>query len=329
LYHSGNADQVKNRGQKQEKSKPAALKPKAAAPHQRLHRPPDSDGHESSTSITCETRIDVCEIQYTGPDNAGMTYEPIRTVKPEEAELKKKQVELSELKSKLADRELFLTNLRAELLVFERKYVKVVGQRYAELDEIEAKIAEHAARAHPKDRHAQDFAAQARSQADNSRTNVESSLALGGADSVPPRSQTLRNLYREVAKRIHPDLATDNEDRLRRQKLMAEANRAFEEGDEARLRRILDEYESSPEAVKGEGAAADLIRVIRKIAQANRRLVEIEKEVTHLEKSELFELRGRVDEAAAEGRDLLREMAEGSDAQIAVSRERLKTIYGR
>jgi DnaJ-domain-containing protein 1 len=69
-----------------------------------------------------------------------------------------------------------------------------------------------------------------------------------------------------VAKRIHPDLATDSEDRLRRQILMAEANRAFEEGDEDRLRRILHEYEASPDAVKGDGAGADLIRAIRKIA---------------------------------------------------------------
>jgi hypothetical protein len=258
-----------------------------------------------------------------------MTNEPVRTVKPEEEELKKKQAELSELESKLADRELFLANLRVELSAFERNYVKLVGQRYAELDDIEAKIAERVARAHPQDRPAQDFAAHARSQADTSRANVENSLASSAADSVPPRSQTLKNLYREVAKRIHPDLATDSEDRLKRQKLMAEANRAFEEGDEAGLRRILDEYESSPEAVKGEGAAADLIRVIRKIAQVNRRLLEIEKDVAFLKKSELFELKGKVDRAATEGRDLLKEMAKDLDAQIAVSRERLKSLSSK
>lgn len=255
-----------------------------------------------------------------------MTNEPVRTVKPEEEELKKKQAELSELESKLADQELFLTNLRSELSAFERKYVRLVGQRYAELDDIEARIAEHFARAHPQDRRAHDFAAEARSQADASKANVEDSLALKSSDSLPPRSQTLKNLYREVAKRIHPDLATDTDDRLRRQKLMAEANRAFEEGDEARLRRILEEYESSPEAVKGEGAAADLVRAIRKIAQANRRLSEIAKEVGQLQKSELFELKEKVERAATEGRDLLREMALDLDSQIAASRNRLNSL---
>jgi hypothetical protein len=47
---------------------------------------------------------------------------------------------------------------------------------------------------------------------------------------------------------------------------MAEANRAYEEGDEERLRVILQEWEGSPESVKGDGPGAELVRVIRKIA---------------------------------------------------------------
>jgi hypothetical protein len=39
---------------------------------------------------------------------------------------------------------------------------------------------------------------------------------------------------------------------------MKEANAAFSSGDEDVLRLILEEYRSSPEAVKGDGAVADL-----------------------------------------------------------------------
>jgi hypothetical protein len=106
--------------------------------------------------------------------------------RPEEEELKKKHAELSELESKLADRELFLTNLRAELSTFERKYVSVVGKRYVELDDIEAKIAERFAKAHPQDQQANDFAKQARSQAESSKASVGESLALRSADSASP-----------------------------------------------------------------------------------------------------------------------------------------------
>jgi len=110
---------------------------------------------------------------------------------------------------------------------------------------------------------------------------------------------------------------------------MAAANRAYEEGDEARLRAILEEYEASPDSVKGDGPGAELVRVIRKIAQAERRLVEIDVEIEKLEKSERFELKAKVDEAATESRDLLQEMAEALDAQIAVSRERLQSLSER
>ena len=107
---------------------------------------------------------------------------------------------------------------------------------------------------------------------------------------------------------------------------MAEANLAYEKGDAAKLRAILLEYEASPDAVKGEGAAADLVRVIRKIAQVKRRLVEIQKRIEELARTELFQLKQRVDAAREQGRDLLREMAENLKTQIADAKKRLASF---
>jgi hypothetical protein len=42
-------------------------------------------------------------------------------------------IELAELESQLVDRELELANLRSELARFERRYLSIVGVRYAEL----------------------------------------------------------------------------------------------------------------------------------------------------------------------------------------------------
>ena len=258
-----------------------------------------------------------------------MTDKPVQVRKPEEEELSRKKAELSELEFTLADRELFLTALRTELSAFERAYIRTVGKRYAELDEVEAKIAEHFARKQPENVRSRNAATQARSQAQASRAVFDESLAAKTVGSKSSQSQTLKSLYREVAKRIHPDLANDSTDRLQRERLMAAANRAYEEGDEARLRAILEEYEASPDSVKGDGPGAELVRVIRKIAQAERRLVEIDVEIEKLEKSERFELKARVDEAATESRDLLQERADTLDAQIAVSRERLQSLSER
>ena len=107
----------------------------------------------------------------------------------------------------------------------------------------------------------------------------------------------MKRLYREVAKRIHPDLTSDRKDRAKRQQLMAEANEAYERGDEAKLNKIFTEYEWSPDAVQGEGPGAELIRVIRRISQARGRLAEIEAELQELLRSDLHQLKVRVDEA--------------------------------
>ncbi len=86
-------------------------------------------------------------------------------------------------------------------------------------------------------------------------------------------SPELRSLFREVAKRIHPDFCRDADDLERRTRFMAEANRAYEAGDAEALQRILDEYQDGADAVKGEGIGAELIRIIRQISQAKERVV--------------------------------------------------------
>jgi len=242
--------------------------------------------------------------------------------KPEEEELKLKKQELQALENRLIELELQLANLRGELTAFETLYLKTVGVRYAELDEIEAQIAELLAQREPENPKAQETAREARARAEESRTGT-TELAIKEAKWFSP-SSSLKNLYREVARRIHPDLAANEADRAKRQRLMAQANQAYENGDEAKLRAILEEYETSPEAVFGEGAGVDLVRVIRKIAQVKRRLAEIDAEMQQIMASELFELKKKVDDGAKQGRDVLEEMASAIQSQISERQAELK-----
>ncbi|MCA1590647.1 MAG: hypothetical protein LC734_09750 [Acidobacteria bacterium] len=66
----------------------------------------------------------------------------MKALAPEEIELNKKRSLLERLKDRLADREEEMADLRAELEQFEAQYTIEVGRLYAELDEIEAEIAE-------------------------------------------------------------------------------------------------------------------------------------------------------------------------------------------
>lgn len=244
--------------------------------------------------------------------------------KPEEEELERKKQELQRLEDRLIELELQLHSARAELSAFERLYLTTVGLRYAELDEIEAQIAELLARSEPANVEAQEAARQARTKADDSHTETAES-ALKETTRFSPRP-SLKSLYREVARRIHPDLAADEADRAKRQRLMAEANRAYENGDEIRLRAILEEYESSPESILGEGAGFDLVRIIRKIAQVKRRLAEIESEGQLLRTSDLAELKKKVDAEAKLGRDVLVEMASSASLRIEQRQARLRNL---
>ena len=243
-------------------------------------------------------------------------------LKPEDQELVRKREEQAALETELAERELRSANLRAELGAFERQYLHFVGSRYAELDEYKAQIAERLAKEQPGNERAQQSARDARARANETKSSA------GEKSAEEPRafeaSPELKRLYRDVAKRIHPDLTSDREDRAKRQELMAEANDAYEHADQAQLTRILSAYESSPEAVKGEGPGAELVRVIRRISQARSRLSEIEAEMQQLLRSDLYHLKSRLDEAQKHGRDVLKEMIEKVDEQISQARQRLE-----
>lgn len=243
------------------------------------------------------------------------------SLKPEELELLRKREEKKAVEDELAERELRVTDLRAELASFERRYLHLVGLRYAELDEYKAQLAEQLAAQQPENERAQQAAREARAHANETKSGA-------GAKSVhEPRafkaSPEMKRLFRDVAKRIHPDLTSDREDRCTRQQLMARANEAYERGDESALTKILLEYESSPEAFQGEGPGAELIRAIRRISQVRGRLAEIEAESQALLRSDLHQLHLRVEEAAQHGRDVLKEMTAKIDDQIAEAKRRL------
>jgi len=72
---------------------------------------------------------------------------------PGEEELIKKLAVLASLESTLVQKELELRTLQAELRVFEAKYFRIVCIRYAELDEIKARILEFQARKRSRVRH--------------------------------------------------------------------------------------------------------------------------------------------------------------------------------
>jgi DNA repair exonuclease SbcCD ATPase subunit len=249
-----------------------------------------------------------------------MKTEILRRLSPEEEELAAKREELARLEAQLADQELLLASLKAELAAFEGLYLRRVGVLYAELDEWNARLAELRAE--------QAGTVEARAEAAEARTQAQEaySAAHGEAAEVQPftPSPELKRLYREAAKRVHPDTAIDEADRIRRERLMTEVNAAYAAGDEDALRRILAGLDTSPDAVQGSGIGADLIRVLRQLKQVRDRIAAIELEVASLAETDLAKLKAKADLAATEGRDLLAEMATSVQGRVIVVRQQFE-----
>jgi hypothetical protein len=266
--------------------------------------------------------------------------------KPEEKYLRRKLDELTEIESILAQREAELSALRGGLLAFEQKYESVVGAKFAELDEIRVRIAElSTGLSPPVDSSAREdaphggvaktqatggggSASRGKRRARRKDTNARSATPPpASAPAKPPAelvpAKTLRQLYRDIAKALHPDLGEDDASRAHRHEYMTRANVAYEAGDEATLRAVLAEWDHAPESVGGQGAGAELVRVIRRIDRAELRLATIAREIEQLQNSGLFGLKTMTEEAGQFERDLLAEMTGRLDGEIAAAKQML------
>jgi hypothetical protein len=239
---------------------------------------------------------------------------------PEEIELRRKQEELSSFETALANEELSLATLRTEVRQFEREYASATAHLFAKLDALNATIAEREAARRRHDPAAQEAAAKSRQQAAASAAAVE----IANRESEPRRpSARAKELYRMLAKRAHPDLVTDEKERLKRTTIMAKINAAYERGDEEELHRILTDLETSPESVRGDGVAADLVRVIRRIHQAQRRLATIESEKDGIRISPMCELLNKVRDARQKGIDHVGDICRELQRQIETAERRI------
>lgn len=241
---------------------------------------------------------------------------------PEEIELNKKLALRDRLADRLASFEEEMANLRTELERFEVRYVIEVGRLYAEQDEIDAQIAEEEAKLVPDD-------VEIQNRAEELRRRAEESAARAAAAEIverPAPTTEAKKAYHNLARVIHPDLATEAAEKKKRHVMMARLNAAYSAGDQTMLDKLAEELRISPDVVTGSSMGDDLVRVIRQISQIKRRFRELKEERNASEASELFLLLMKVRDEMDEGRDLLRQMAERARSYIKKSQRRLENL---
>jgi hypothetical protein len=222
---------------------------------------------------------------------------------PEEAALARAQLTLAALRATLAQRESALTQLRSRLHSFEGRYIRQVGVLYVQLDDWYRRIAE----------------------LDSPLELPESFLPEPSAPEAPepPKAEPpspseeldLKTLYRQLARRIHPDLATSPADEARRTRLMALANDALLRADISLLHRMVHAHDHDPALSPAEA----LTHTLTQITQTEQDLTRIAAELHDLAHSEMASLERRTLAAAAEGHDLLAELAARVKGSIGVA----------
>ena len=251
---------------------------------------------------------------------------------PEAEELDRQERLLAELTEQLATRETEFATTGAAFARFRAAYLRRFAPLYAELDRIEAEIAARLAlseatpAAHARAADAKALAADSAKAVEEAAESPEGHVDQDDAAHGSPAAE-LRDLYRQAAKMVHPDLVTDEADRARRTKLMAAITEAYAAGDAGAIRRIVAGEAARPEAVAGDDVASNLVRTIRKVAQVLVRLTELEQIAGTLESDPLFRLFGEVRSVWETGdRDPLADDEAELRRQIALAQARLAAL---
>ena len=147
------------------------------------------------------------------------------------------------LRDRLAEIETEHATLRSELAAFQSDYLRLVGVVDVQVQELEAKIlAIVAARSGVLDDQVAAEAAEQRFR--------ETTTAMGAipAPAGPPPSDDLKTLFRDAAKRMHPDLVQDEAGRAHAEAFMKRLNQAYKAGDSEGIGNLVRQWETSPYA---------------------------------------------------------------------------------
>lgn len=250
---------------------------------------------------------------------------------PERQRLRDLQQALEARRDAIAELDLEIETVRAQLQVFEAHYHAQMQEAHAALKRAEA-LVQHIERWIELLRARLQVGAQG--QRLEERRLHEVKIAAGKAQAYgakalphdiqwkppPDKQEQLKSVYRELARRFHPDLARDEATQLRNSQLMARINQLYRDSDLDALV-ALREQAKGAEVEDPESELAEQIASLQKrLAWFDTVLKNLQEERMALEQSATCELWRNAEQMRAAGQDLFAQLREEAY-------ERLQRMY--
>lgn len=141
------------------------------------------------------------------------------------------------------------------------------------------------------------------------RRTSDDDIYAGAEPLNPADGQQIKRLYRQLARKYHPDLAADKKDQRSRTEKMAALNEAYAAGSLAELIALSDagEEEAGDDA---QQTNLELARVLeQELARLQRKIALTNNEMENLHNNPVVQLSLDIKLARRRGRDLLEEMS--------------------
>jgi hypothetical protein len=243
-----------------------------------------------------------------------------------DAELTKLRVRLNKKREYIAILELELFNTRVSLHEFSVIYNEQIAPLENRLRQLRRKLYEVLEEQHDADgEEPPDFSEPEeppftyQDKGDNGWRNIDDKKRKSHS---PKQEEKIRDLFRELAKRFHPDLTNDPDEKKWREEVMTKVNQAYAVRDLKTLQSLAEQPDRpAPSAMQTReqeiaGLKAELKRLDGVIADLKAR-------IRHLEESPAWQLKLEARMQRRSGADLLTEMGNKLKEQIADLEEHL------
>lgn len=238
---------------------------------------------------------------------------------------KRKQVE---------DLTVTVEQLKKEVDLFQHKYNSHVGRFYLELDQIDLEAQEYRLRlklqqenisAEEIERRVGACFKENRARFNTVDNQKESKKKTKKKQLPDEEANYVKNLYRKLAKRFHPDKAEHPDEQNRHEQLMPLINRAYEDQDLLILERLNigeTDFKETTEQTHKEKRE----QLHQNLRNLNRIMSELRSEINRVKAGRTYQLKQQVENAEKNGNDLLSTLAADLKRRVKSSKKQLTNL---